>query len=184
MSFFAKIWPLTWPNEVKYWPRTKILWLIARSGWGASTGFYREALVQSGTDRQGGGLYQHPHLDRPRYEKSDRARVNVYVEIGKCLVREMQIIFSECLYQWRNHGSQRGYLTPEMSRAVHSEMNFFVFVWFACCKTFQKGSAPQWCRCRVVFRQYLPLCSTHVYWLEHIIAVHNDGYVSRCEINK
>ena len=23
MPFFAKIWPLTWPNEVKYWPRTK-----------------------------------------------------------------------------------------------------------------------------------------------------------------
>ena len=40
MSFFAKIWPLIWPNEVKCWPRTKNVRSIARSRRDASTVFF------------------------------------------------------------------------------------------------------------------------------------------------
>ena len=39
--------------------------------------FFREALAQSGADRQGGRINPPPPPDRPRYEKCpDRARVN------------------------------------------------------------------------------------------------------------
>ena len=51
-----------------------------------------------------------------------------------------------CLVLWVTFSSatrwgQRGQLTsPEMSRGARSDLNFFVFLWLACCKTFQKRS--------------------------------------------
>ena len=69
------LWPDLTRSNIDLGPKT--IRAIARSRRGASTGLFREALRPSGADRQGGGSYQPPPPDRPRYEKCpDRARVN------------------------------------------------------------------------------------------------------------
>ena len=69
------LWPDLTRSNIDLGPKT--ICAIARSRRGASTGLFREALRPSGADRQGGGSYQPPPPDRPRYEKCpDRARVN------------------------------------------------------------------------------------------------------------
>ena len=81
---FAKMWPLTWPNVIKYWRRTKIVkrnreisarhidWSLPRSS-------------SSIRGRSPGGSYQLP--DRPSYEKcNDRAVVKgIIIFFPKCI---------------------------------------------------------------------------------------------------
>ena len=75
------LWPDLTRSNIDLGPKT--ICAIARSRRGASTGLFREALRPSGADRQGGGSYQPPPPDRPRYEKCpDRARVKGNISQG------------------------------------------------------------------------------------------------------
>ena len=74
MSFFAKIWHLTWPNEVKYWPRTIKNMCNPEISSRRIDCFFREALRQSGADRQGGRTPSPPLPPLAKVEKHETPR--------------------------------------------------------------------------------------------------------------
>ena len=83
MSIFAKIWPLTWSNEIKCWPRTKSNMCIREIPSRRMDCFFREGLRKSGADRQ--GRRTNP-LHWRRWQNTEHGRVLSFIHCcGHCI---------------------------------------------------------------------------------------------------